>query len=67
MIMISFLIHSNYKNYVWDNQVYGLITETEEINMFIKEQCCVIKKNIAHIINQSEQQSNKEVVDFLQE
>ena len=44
MIMISFLIHSNYNNYVWDNQVYGLITEMEDIKMFIKEQCCVIKK-----------------------
>ena len=42
-----------------DNQVYGLFTKIEAIKMFIKEQFYVIKKNIADISNQSEQQSNK--------
>ena len=53
-------------NYMCDNQVYDLITETEPIKMFIKEQLYVIKKSISDISNQSEQQ-NKEVIELLQE
>ena len=48
-------------NSMWDNQVYGLITEMEAIKMFIKEKCYVIKKGIADITNQSEQQNNKKL------
>ena len=47
-----------------DNQVYGLITEMGAIKMFIKEQCYVIKKSIADITNQSEQQNNKKLKHF---
>ena len=36
-------------NYMCDNQVYDLITETEPIKMFIKEQLYVIKKSISDI------------------
>ena len=50
-----------------DNQVYDLTTEIEAIKMFIKEQFYVIKKSIADISNQSEQQNNKEIIELLQE
>ena len=50
-----------------DNQVYDLTTEIEAIKMFTKEQFYVIKKSIADISNQSEQQNNKEIIELLQE
>ena len=50
-----------------DNQVYDLTTEIEAIKMFIKEQFYVIKKSIADISNQLEQQNNKEIIELLQE
>ena len=34
------------KNYMCDNQVYDLTTETEAIKIFIKEQFYVIKKTL---------------------
>ena len=55
------------KNYMCDNQVYDLTTEIEAIKMFIKEQFYVVKKSIADISNHSEQQSNKEIIELLQE
>ena len=54
-------------NYMCDNQVYDLTTEIEAVKMFIKEQYYVIKKSITDILNQSEQQSNKEIIYLLQE
>ena len=54
-------------NYMCDNQVYDLTTEIEAIKMFIKEQFYVIKKSIADISNQLEQQNNKEIIELLQE
>ena len=44
-----------------------MTTEIEVIKMFIKKQSYVIKKSVAHITNQSEQQSNKEIIELLQE
>ena len=50
-----------------DNQVYGLTTEMETIKKLIKEQFYVIKKSIADIANQSEQQNNEEIIELIQE
>ena len=54
-------------NYMCDNQVFDLTTEIEAIKMFTKEQFYVIKKSIADISNQLEQQNNKEIIELLQE
>ena len=54
-------------NCVCDNQVYDLTNKIEDIKMFIKEQFYVIKKSIANISNQSEQQNNKGIIELLQE
>ena len=51
--------HAENNNYICENQVYGLSTEIETFKMFIKEQFYVIKKSIADIANQSEQQNNE--------
>ena len=48
-----------------DNQVYDL-TSVEAIKMLIKEQFYVMKESVADFTNQSEQQSNKEIIELLQ-
>ena len=50
-----------------DDQVFGLTTEIEPIKVFFKEQFYVIKRNIADITKQSEEQNNKEIIKLLQE
>ena len=50
-----------------DNQVYDMTNKIEAIKMFIKEQFYVIKKSIANISNQPEQQNNKGIIELLQE
>ena len=58
---------SSDSDYMCDNQVFDLTTEIEAIKMFTKEQFYVIKKSIADISNQLEQQNNKEIIELLQE
>ena len=58
---------SSDSDYMCDNQVFDLTTEIEAIKMFIKKQFYVIKKSIANISNQSEQQKNKEIIELPQE
>ena len=50
-----------------EKKVYDLTTEIKAIKMFIKDQFYVIKKSIADFSNQPEQQSNKEIIELLQE
>ena len=49
---------------MWDNQFYGLITEIEEQwtkKNLSKNNAMLLKKSIAGITNQSEQQNNKKL------
>ena len=51
---------------MFDNQFYGLTTKKEAVKMFIKEKLCY-QKSIANITIQSKQQSNKEIIELIQE
>ena len=51
---------------MFDNQLYGLTTKKEALKMFIKEKLCY-QKSIANITIQSKQQSNKEIIELIQE